>query len=226
VQQRRRPRAKRHPARRRRLVELLEQIAEPVGIGERLGQRRQRPLVQSARVALQAERDDAIPLGLVAARALAEHLRVVDLANLEAGPARCGPDAADAAFGDEVFGRARQQQEQRTPVFLGGVAVDRQRADQAFVEQPGELADGGIGTRWSAAVDDEQIGMDGHGDRAGCREAVGRRHDTCHRAPDGRVRAGIQRDRSRGRTAGLGKFPERGALLRRHRLGHRDRRHA
>ena len=54
----------------------------------------ERAFVERAGIALQAERDDAIPLGLVAAGALAQHLGVVDLADLEvrssaSRPRRC-----------------------------------------------------------------------------------------------------------------------------------------
>jgi hypothetical protein len=49
------------------------------------------------------------------------------------GPSRCRPRLSDAAAGDEIFRRARRQQEELPPVFAVGLPLDAQRADQAFM---------------------------------------------------------------------------------------------
>jgi hypothetical protein len=99
------------------LLEVIQKIAERVRIAQGLDERPERPFVERAAIALQTQRDDAVPLGLFAAGALPQHLGVVDLADLEVGSPASGPRPADAALGDEILRRAREQQEQRAPIL-------------------------------------------------------------------------------------------------------------
>jgi hypothetical protein len=92
-------------------LQRVEECAQAPGIAERFDHRCERAVVERRDVALQAVRDDAIPLGRVAARTLAQDLRVIDLADLEMIASACGPCPADAALGDEVFRRAAEQRQ-------------------------------------------------------------------------------------------------------------------
>ena len=93
----------------------------------------ERAFVEPAGIALEAQRDDAIPLRLLTAGALTQHLGVVDLANLEVRSSAAGPRAADTALGEQILRGAGEQEEQRAPVLGIGFALDGQLADQPFV---------------------------------------------------------------------------------------------
>ncbi len=79
---------------------MLEQIAESLRVAQTFAERFERELVESAGIALQAQRDDAIPLCFLAAGALAQHFGVVDLADLEVRSTAAGPGVPDPAIGE------------------------------------------------------------------------------------------------------------------------------
>ena len=92
---------------------MLEQIAKSLRVAQALEERFEREVVESAGIALQAQRDDAIPLRLLTAGALAQHFGVVDLADLEMRSAAADPRAADPALGEQILWSTGEQQKQR-----------------------------------------------------------------------------------------------------------------
>ena len=86
----------------------MQELAEPFRIGCDFGQHGQRPLVDLERVALHTVGDDAVPFGALTDSPLAQHLRVIDLADLEVRASAQRPDFADAALRDEILGGPAQ----------------------------------------------------------------------------------------------------------------------
>lgn len=160
--------------------------------------------------------DDPLPLRGLAAGAFAQHLGVVDLTDLEAAAPGRGPRLADAAVGNEILRGAAEQSEQRQPVLRVGVAAETQRADQPFVQQHGQLADGGIRAHGGLAVDGDRIRVDVERDLAAAGEPSRRRYQALERGVNRRMRARIQRHRPRRRLARARKIGEHARLLRRH----------
>ena len=74
-----------------------------------------------------------------AAGPFAQHLRVVDLAQLDVAAGHRRPDAGDAAVGADRFRRSPEQQQERPPRLDVAAGMDRQLADQMAVEQRREL---------------------------------------------------------------------------------------
>ena len=72
-------------------------------------------LVELERAALEAVGDDLVPDRRFAAGALAQHFRVVDLAQLDVPAGHRRPHARDAAVGAHRFRRPAEQQQERPP---------------------------------------------------------------------------------------------------------------
>jgi len=174
-----------------RLLKLFDQRREASGIGERLEQRRQRAGVEDPLLAFEAIRDDAIPGDVIATPALTQHFGVVDLEDLEMIPPAERPRLVDAARGHQIVRRARQQQQQRAPVLSVGARLDRQPADQSFMKQRGELANGGIRAEGRTAVDGEEFTMNGELHRTIAGKTPARRDEPRQRTPDGGMGAWV-----------------------------------
>ena len=151
--------------------------------------------------------------------ALAQHFGVVDFLDLELPAAGRRPELVDAALGQQIFDRPRQQEQQRAPVVGAGGGAHSQRPDEAPVQQIGELDDGRIRPRrehgrrspeWS----DGRRAASPSSPR-GARTAETRR---VSEPSDRRVGAGVERHRADSGLAGACKFGERCALIARHRL--------
>jgi len=83
----------------------LEQLVEAFWIVERGNDGFERSLVDDgAVISLQTELDDALPRGGIAATALAQDFRIVDLANGEMRLPGRHPQLADAAIGHQLLG--------------------------------------------------------------------------------------------------------------------------
>ena len=80
------------------------------------------------------------------------------------------------AFGEQVLGRACQQQQEGAPRLRVGAAHQPQFADQVAVQQVGQLGDGRIRSDRRAVVDQQAVGQHGDGHRAASRGACGRVH--------------------------------------------------
>ena len=165
-----------------RFLQLFDQLRKASGIGKSLEQRCQSTGIEYALPALEAVRDDAIPRDIVTAPALAQHFGVVDFLDLEMIPPGERPCLTDAASRHQVVGRARQQQQQCTPIFGVGLRLNRQPTDQPFVKQRGKFTNGGIRAEWRTAIDGEELPMNSelHGILTG--ETPGRRHEPRQRA--------------------------------------------
>ncbi len=141
------------------LVDPARQLAEPLRIAGDLEQRLHRLGIQIDRITRQAVGDDAVPGGVGARLALPQDLGVVDFSNLEVRAAGGGPQPADPAFGEQILGRAGQQQQERAPGGRVGRTHQPQFADQMVVEQLGKFGDGRVGPYRRAVVDQQAVGQ-------------------------------------------------------------------
>ena len=106
---------------------------------------------------LQAGGDHAIPGRRLAAGALAQHLGVVDLAQLHVAAGHRRPHAGDAAVGAHRFRRSAEQQQERAPGVDVAAGMDRHLADEVAVQQRRELGERRIRSRRRAAVEQSRI---------------------------------------------------------------------
>ena len=117
---------------------------------------------------------------------LAQDLRVIDLPDLEAGPAGGGPEPGDAAVGADVFGRARQQQQERAPRLRVGAGIQRQRSDDVAVEKRGEF-----GTAGSTRAMPAPSSRSGRQDLKAVRTALGQLRRQCGETRQRRLIVGV-----------------------------------
>src|SRR4029078_8595435 len=94
-----------------RFLEVLEEIAESLRVAQTFEQRWEGAVVESACIAMQVQRDDAIPLCFLTAGTLAQPLGVVDLADLKVRSAAAGPRVGDPTIGQQILRCPGPQQE-------------------------------------------------------------------------------------------------------------------
>ena len=85
--------------------------------------------------------------GRRAVAALAQHFRVVDLAQLDVPPGHRRPQPRDAALGADVFRRPSKQEQELAPRLDIAAGIDAQLANQVVVQQRRELGNRGVRTQ-------------------------------------------------------------------------------
>ena len=121
--------------------ELFGELLEAVWILRRCRAAPHRLVVEVRQLAFEIVIDDAIPVAVEPAAALAQHLGVVDLPELDRAAAGGHPGAHDAALAADVFRRPRDQAEERVPLVGREIAEQPQLADQMRVQQRGQFAE-------------------------------------------------------------------------------------
>jgi hypothetical protein len=158
-------------------------------------------LVELEGAALQAVGDDAIPHRPVAAGALAQHLGVIDLAQLHVAARHRRPHARNAAVGAHRLRRSPEEHEEAPPRLDVAARVDGQVSDEMTVQERRQLGDRRVGAGRRPLVQQQAVGQYRDPEGPGlCRRRrdVG---DAAERGGDGRMAAGIQHDRARGGLA-------------------------
>ncbi len=181
----------------RAFVDAAGELAEARRIAGDLEQRLDRFLVEIDGVALEAVAQDRVPRGVEAALPFAQHLGVVDLADLQVLAAGRAPQAAEAALEQHLLGRPRDEQQEAAPRGRLGAVQEFQFAHQVVVQQLGELAHRRVVAAGCAAVDRERAGLHGDRERSQYGGAMRRLHQARQRARDGRMAVRIERDRPR-----------------------------
>jgi hypothetical protein len=94
------------------------------------------------------------------------------------------------------------------PVFRCRLTLDPELADQPFVQQRSELADGLIRPGGRFPLDHQRIGVHHEGDLGAGDQPCRRRRHAVECGADSRVRARIQREHARRRLARTREFRE------------------
>jgi hypothetical protein len=107
----------------------------------------------------------------------------------------------DAAVGPDVLGRAGQQEEQRAPRVRAGAGVERDRANEVAVKQPGELGDRQVRLWRARTIDEQLVGVNLERKRPAMGQPRRGLGEPRQRLPDGRMPVWIERDRACRRLA-------------------------
>ena len=178
-------------------LERRHELGQPVGVACDLDERPHRLFVEREGVALEAVRDHRVPVGRLAGFPLAQHFRVIDLAQLDVAARHHRPHARDAAFGADRVRRPSEEQQEVAPGVEIAAGMNGQLADEMIVEEHGQLADRRIGARRGASIEEERVGEDRQPERT--RQTRRRRHlhDAAERRGDGRMASRVQQHRAR-----------------------------
>ena len=123
--------------------------------------------------------------------ALAQHLRVIDLGDLDVPRSHGGPQPSDSALGSDLLGRPSEQLEKGLPCLGVPTRLDRQRRDEVPMEQGREFEKSRVGPHGGAAGHPKPVGCDLDTQRPGERVNGRELDDPPKRAGDGRVRVWV-----------------------------------
>ena len=197
----------------RALFHRGHQVRQAIGVTGDPEQLLDRRLVEIESHALQAIGEHLVPHGRLAARALAQHFGVVDLAQLDVPSRHRRPHARDAAVGANRLGRPREQKQEAAPGVGIAAGIDRQLADQVAMQQRGQFADRRFRARQRAFVEQQRLGENRQPKRRVQRGYRRDLHDSTERRGDRRMPGWIEHDRPRRGLAGACEFDETRCML-------------